>query len=83
MSAILRRAALFFLRVYQLTLSPVLYFLGVRCRHEPTCSHYGMDAFRLHSPLRALRLTVSRVLRCRPGGTSGYDPVPPPRGSRG
>ena len=72
----LNRLAILLIRIYQYTLSPMLYFLGVRCRHEPTCSHYGIDAYRKHGFIRATQLTAGRLLRCRPGGTSGYDPVP-------
>lgn len=69
----LARAAI---QAYRYTLSPVLYAFGVRCRHEPSCSAYALEAYRKHGPLRATRLTADRLLRCRPGGTSGYDPVP-------
>ena len=34
------------LRVYQYSLSPVFYAFGIRCRHEPTCSHYAIHAVR-------------------------------------
>ncbi|WP_417487553.1 membrane protein insertion efficiency factor YidD [Maricaulis sp.] len=64
------------LRVYQLSLSPVFYALGIRCRHEPTCSHYAMDAIRAQGPWRGGWLTLGRLGRCRPGGTFGVDPAP-------
>lgn len=67
------------LRAYQLVLSPVLYALGVRCRHEPTCSHYAIDAVKDQGGWRGFWLTLGRLLRCRPGGTFGFDPVPPRR----
>ena len=34
------RAGLLAIAAYQLALSPVLYAFGIRCRHEPSCSHY-------------------------------------------
>ncbi|MCU0378190.1 MAG: membrane protein insertion efficiency factor YidD [Bacteroidales bacterium] len=46
------------------------------CRHIPTCSQYAIDAFRSHNPVKALLISSGRILRCRPGGTHGYDPVP-------
>lgn len=64
------------IRVYQYTLSPVFYTLGVRCRHEPSCSHYGVDALRAQGFWRGGWLTLGRLLRCRPGGTHGFDPAP-------
>jgi putative membrane protein insertion efficiency factor len=48
------------------------------CRFSPTCSHYAVDAIELHGARRGLGLTVRRLLRCRPGGPSGFDPVPIP-----
>lgn len=60
-------------RVYQATLSPLL---GGACRFEPSCSHYGISALRRHGALRGSWLTLRRLLRCRPFGPSGYDPVP-------
>lgn len=63
-------------RVYQWTLSPVFYALGVRCRHEPTCSQYGADCVQRQGAWRGVWLTLGRLSRCRPGGTHGFDPAP-------
>ena len=68
------------LRLYQWTLSPLFAAIGVRCRHLPTCSHYGVEAFRRHGAWRGFWLTASRLLRCHPLGTHGFDPVPPQLG---
>jgi len=35
-----------------------------------------LEALERHGPVRGLLLGVGRILRCRPGGTHGYDPVP-------
>jgi putative component of membrane protein insertase Oxa1/YidC/SpoIIIJ protein YidD len=35
-----------------------------------------LDALKLHGPFKGLALGTGRILRCRPGGTHGYDPVP-------
>ena len=61
------------IRTYQRTVSPTL---GVACRFEPTCSRYGYEAIERHGALRGAWLTVRRLIRCRPGGAEGYDPVP-------
>ena len=74
--SLLAAAALGVLKVYKTLLSPVFYFLGARCRHEPTCSEYAAEAFRKHRPARAFWLTVSRLSRCHPFGSHGFDPVP-------
>lgn len=70
------RTAIGALRVYQYTLSPLFAAIGVQCRHAPTCSHYGCEAFRRHGLWRGFWLTASRLSRCHPLGSSGFDPVP-------
>jgi putative membrane protein insertion efficiency factor len=68
------------IRLYQLTLSPMLGMLdcmGGGCRFEPTCSKYCMEALREHGTLRGLWLGIKRLGRCAPWGGLGYDPVPP------
>jgi putative membrane protein insertion efficiency factor len=72
------RALDFVVRGYQLTLSPIL---PAACRFEPSCSHYAREALRTHGALRGSWLTLRRIVRCRPGGGSGYDPVPIPESS--
>jgi putative membrane protein insertion efficiency factor len=59
--------------VYRYALSPML---PPSCRFIPTCSEYAIEALRKHGVLRGSWLTMRRLLRCRPGGGSGYDPVP-------
>ncbi len=46
------------------------------CRFTPSCSHYAEEAIATHGALRGLVLTARRLLRCRPGGARGADPVP-------
>ena len=49
------------------------------CRFYPTCSQYAHDAFEHHGTVRGGWLTTRRLLRCRPFGPSGFDPVPLPQ----
>ncbi|MBO4499589.1 MAG: membrane protein insertion efficiency factor YidD [Bacteroidaceae bacterium] len=46
------------------------------CRFTPTCSEYAVQAVRKYGPFKGFWLAIKRILRCRPGGGSGYDPVP-------
>ena len=46
------------------------------CRFTPSCSCYAVEALELHGTASGLWLTLRRLLRCRPFGPSGYDPVP-------
>ncbi|MFM8857474.1 MAG: membrane protein insertion efficiency factor YidD [Actinomycetota bacterium] len=46
------------------------------CRFTPSCSEYSREALEVHGAGRGTWLTVRRLVRCRPFGPSGYDPVP-------
>ena len=70
------RAGLALIAAYKYLLSPLFYALGVRCRHEPTCSAYAADAIRAQGLWRGGWLALGRLLRCRPGGSWGVDPAP-------
>ena len=72
-NSIVCAALIFLVRVYKVVLSPLM---GDCCRFEPTCSAYCVEALRAHGAVRGLWLTVRRLVRCRPFGPSGYDPVP-------
>ena len=58
--------------VYQRVLSPAL---PRRCKYEPSCSRYAVDAIREYGILRGLVLAAWRLLRCNPWSDGGYDPV--------
>jgi putative membrane protein insertion efficiency factor len=57
---------------YQRLISPAI---PRRCKYEPTCSHYAVDAIREYGILKGLVLAGWRVLRCNPWSYGGYDPV--------
>ena len=61
------------IRFYQKVISPMT---PPSCRFTPTCSAYGLQAFKKHGPIKGFYLTARRILRCHPWGGSGYDPVP-------
>lgn len=67
------------IHLYRWTLKPIT---GWECRHLPTCSAYGLEAIDRNGAWRGFWLTTSRVCRCHPWGTSGYDPVPDIRAER-
>ncbi|WP_338624339.1 membrane protein insertion efficiency factor YidD [Selenomonas sp. TAMA-11512] len=67
------RALLFLIAVYQSCISPLF---PPACRYYPTCSQYAKEAVLRYGALRGGYLAVKRILRCRPRGGHGYDPVP-------
>ena len=58
--------------VYRRVISPAL---PRRCKYEPTCSAYAVQALQEFGILRGLVLAAWRVLRCNPFSHGGYDPV--------
>jgi putative membrane protein insertion efficiency factor len=59
--------------IYRHTLSPLV---GYNCRHLPTCSLYGDEAIERFGLWGGGWMTLARLLRCQPFGTSGIDNVP-------
>lgn len=67
-------------RFYQIIIAPMLRSSNGgqgSCRHDPTCSHYAIEAIRTHGPLHGTWLAARRLSHCHPWGTHGYNPVPP------
>jgi putative membrane protein insertion efficiency factor len=58
--------------VYQRFVSPAI---PRRCKYEPTCSRYAVEAIREYGILRGLVLAGWRLLRCNPWSHGGYDPA--------
>lgn len=71
----MRRVCVFFIKLYQKTLSPLKG--RSTCRFYPTCSHYAIEAFETHGFFIGTGLTVWRILRCNPFCKGGIDKVPP------
>lgn len=69
----MKAVALFLIRVYQVTLSPLL---GRGCRYYPTCSAYTYEAISRYGVFKGACLGARRLLRCHPFHAGGVDPVP-------
>jgi len=65
--------ALALIRFYKGCLS---HALPSSCRFYPTCSAYAYEAVERWGTWRGVRMALGRLLRCRPWGGHGYDPVP-------
>ncbi len=69
------KIAIWLIRAYQAAISPII---GGRaaCRFTPSCSEYTAQAIKKYGIIRGGAMGMRRILRCRPGGACGYDPVP-------
>jgi putative membrane protein insertion efficiency factor len=74
-------AARAMIKLYRHTLSPLV---GYECRHLPTCSDYADQALARYGLWAGGWMTLARLCRCHPWGTSGLDFVPesPPPAAR-
>jgi putative membrane protein insertion efficiency factor len=61
-------------QAYRHSLSLVI---GATCRHLPSCSEYADEALARHGLWAGSWMTLARICRCHPWGTSGLDFVPP------
>jgi uncharacterized protein len=73
LASVPRRAARGLVTVYRYTFSPLV---GFHCRHLPTCSAYADQALERFGLWAGGWMTLARLLRCHPWGTSGLDLVP-------
>ena len=62
--------------LYQATLSRLMPVAGVRCRFQPTCSHYAESSIRKYGAVKGTGKTIWRILRCAPWTVQGT--VDPP-----
>jgi len=69
----MKRLAMGLIRLYQLTLSPLL---PPSCRFTPSCSHYTYEAIDRFGFVKGGWLGIKRIGRCHPFHPGGYDPVP-------
>ena len=54
----------------------IAWLIGPACRHTPSCSEYGDAAISRFGLWAGGWMTLARILRCHPYGTSGLDYVP-------
>jgi len=72
--SLLTRVAIASVRGYQYLISPLL---GPRCRFNPSCSAYTIEALKAHGFVKGCWLSIQRLLKCHPLNDGGFDPVPP------
>ena len=70
----MKKLFLALIRFYQRHISPAF---PRRCRFEPTCSEYAVQAIGKYGALKGGALAVRRICRCQPFSKRDYyDPVP-------
>jgi putative membrane protein insertion efficiency factor len=63
---------IYLIKFYQRFISPVI---GAQCRFHPTCSNYALGTLKSKPFLLALGLISTRIIRCNPLHSGGYDPI--------
>ena len=69
----LKHLALFLIRIYWWTFSPLI---GNVCRYEPSCSRYTATCIERFGFFRGGWMGTKRIARCHPFHPGGYDPPP-------
>ncbi len=67
----MKKICIYLIRAYQIT--PL--HSHSMCRFTPTCSEYMCEAIEEYGVLKGINLGIKRILRCRPHGGFGFDPV--------
>jgi len=73
MKILLTTSLIWLIKSYQKWISPLF---PAKCRYQPTCSQYCVEALQKHGFWRGGFLGLKRIFSCHPWGGSGYDPVP-------
>ena len=60
------------IRLYRRVISPAM---PQRCKYDPSCSAYALQAIQSYGILRGVVLAGWRLLRCNPWSHGGFDPV--------
>ena len=73
MGEIMKKILIFLIRTYQ----KIPGNFHNRCRFQPTCSNYAIEAITEYGSIKGSYLSIKRILRCNPFSRKhGYDPVP-------
>lgn len=67
----MKHILIFFIKLYQSIPGP----WHAKCRFYPTCSNYALEAIEKYGTFKGSFLALKRILKCRPFGQFGYDPV--------
>ena len=67
----MKRILIFLIRIYQAIPGDWHY----SCRFYPTCSHYAINSIEEYGCIKGILMAFRRILKCRPHGSFGYDPV--------
>ncbi len=67
-----RAAVLKIIKLYKL----FSLFTKPTCRFFPTCSEYAQEAIKKHGLIVGAKLSILRIIKCRPYGKYGVDMVP-------
>ncbi len=74
LSRLLVAVLVLLVRIYQVTLGPLINAFGPVCRFQPTCSRYMIGALQKYGPIKGLWKGTGRLLRCHPWNPGGLDP---------
>ena len=54
----------------------ISHHLPCRCKYQPTCSEYMLQAIQVYGVFKGIVLGIKRLCRCTPCYQGGFDPIP-------
>ena len=58
-----KKIAIYLIKLYQKYVSPRI---GSKCRYQPTCSNYAIEAIDKYGIIKGSIMAVFRIIRCNP-----------------
>lgn len=71
----MKKISILIIKWYKKHISLFLESKGIKCKYEPTCSEYAIQALEKYGFLKGGWLSIKRILKCNPLSKGGYDPV--------
>ena len=71
----MKKVMLKILKKYKKYISPIFFFIKIRCKYYPTCSEYMIQAIEKYGVIKGIFLGLKRILKCNPFSKGGYDPL--------
>lgn len=69
----MKKLFILLIKFYRKSISPGI---APRCRFNPTCSAYALEAVEKYGAAKGGWLFLKRFVKCHPFHKGGYDPVP-------
>ena len=71
----MKKILIFFLKIYQKYISPIIESTGTKCKYYHSFSEYMKQAIERYGCFLGILKGIKRILKCNPFSKGGYDPL--------